>query len=192
VFAHQAANFLRIHDQPLVAQCGTYAPVAVAFKLITNRRNCGDDLGLPGGDAGCVVEGRARDPHQPASFGDGQSSGPVMTDIVAPLGRRALFNAPQHEIDTLTAEGEAIMAEHGEEPEDDEITERLWRIQERIANLAEGEELWPEATKASTGAVIGIGLIRPEDKAAIRKAERTKQMPRLAAKARPPLRSLPR
>jgi hypothetical protein len=125
-----------------------------------------------------------------------------MTDIVAPLGRRALFNAPQHEIDTLTAEGEAIMAEHGEEPEDDEITERLWRIQERIANLAEGEELWPEATKASTGAVIGIGgdskldikrgLIRPEDKAAIRKAERTKQMPRLAAKARPPLRSLPR
>jgi hypothetical protein len=39
------------------------------------------------------------------------------------------------------------MAEHGEEPEDDEITERLWRIQERIANLAEGEELWPEATR---------------------------------------------
>jgi ParB family chromosome partitioning protein len=35
----------------------------------------------------------------------------------------------QREIDALTAEGEAIMAEHGEEPDDDEINERLWRIQ---------------------------------------------------------------
>jgi ParB family transcriptional regulator, chromosome partitioning protein len=92
--------------------------------------------------------------------------------------------AQQAEIAALTAEGDALMAEHGEEPEDDAITERLWRIQERIADLAEGEELWPDAAKANAGAVIGIGrygaldirrgLIKPEDKAAAKKADRAK------------------
>jgi ParB family chromosome partitioning protein len=86
----------------------------------------------------------------------------------------------QREIEALTAEGDAIMAVHGEEPEDDEISNRLWEIQERIAELSEGEEVWPDAAKATAGALIGIGhdgmldirrgLIRPEDKAAAKKA----------------------
>jgi ParB family chromosome partitioning protein len=85
----------------------------------------------------------------------------------------------QAEIDALTTEGNAIIDAHGEEPEDEEISNRLWEIQERIADLAEGEELWPDAAKANAGAVIGIdhdgkldirrGLIKPEDKAAVKK-----------------------
>ena len=62
-------------------------------------------------------------------------------------------------------------------------------IQERIVELSEGEESWPDAAKANAGAVIGIGhdgaldirrgLIRPEDKAAAKKADKAKR-------ARPP------
>ena len=90
----------------------------------------------------------------------------------------------QQEIDRLTADGNAIIDEHGEEPQDEEACDRLWRIQERIVELSDGEETWPEAAKTNAGAVIGInhdgdldirrGLIRPEDKAAAKKADRTK------------------
>jgi ParB family transcriptional regulator, chromosome partitioning protein len=62
----------------------------------------------------------------------------------------------QREIEALTEEGDAIMAEHGEEPDDDAITERLWEIQERIADLSEGQETWPDGAKATAGAMIGI------------------------------------
>jgi ParB family transcriptional regulator, chromosome partitioning protein len=88
----------------------------------------------------------------------------------------------QCEIAALTEEGDALMEEHGEEPEDDAITERLWEIQERIADLSEGQEAWPDSAKAKAGVVIGIaqdglfdirrGLIHPEDKAAARKADK--------------------
>jgi ParB family chromosome partitioning protein len=88
----------------------------------------------------------------------------------------------QREIDALTAEGDAIIAEHGEEPEDEEVVDRFYEIQERIADLSEGEATWPDAAKANAGAVIGIshdgnaeirrGLIKPEDKAASRKADK--------------------
>jgi ParB family chromosome partitioning protein len=90
----------------------------------------------------------------------------------------------QREIDALTAEGNAIIAEHGEEPEDEAVVDRFYEIQERIADLSEGEETWPETAKTNAGAVIGIGhngkaeirrgLIRPEDKAASRKADKGK------------------
>jgi len=65
-------------------------------------------------------------------------------------------------------------------PEDEEVVDRFYQIQERIADLSEGEETWPDAAKAIAGAVIGIGhdgtaeirrgMIKPEDKAASRKA----------------------
>jgi ParB family chromosome partitioning protein len=85
-----------------------------------------------------------------------------------------LTAAQQDEIERLTAEGNAIT---GEEPEDED---RLWEIQQQIEQLSEGDEFWPDAAKANTGAIVGIdhdgkldirrGLIRPEDKAAARKA----------------------
>jgi len=93
----------------------------------------------------------------------------------------------QREIEALTAEGDAIMAEHGEEPDDEEIADHLWEIQERIAELSEGEATWPDIAKANAGAMIGIGhdgtldirrgLIRPEDSAAARKAGTATSIP---------------
>jgi len=92
----------------------------------------------------------------------------------------------QREIDALTAEGDTIIDDpriksgDGEEPDDEEIANRLWEIEERIAALSEGEATWPEIAKANAGAVIGVGhdgtldirrgLIRPEDSAAARKS----------------------
>jgi ParB family chromosome partitioning protein len=89
----------------------------------------------------------------------------------------------QEEIDRLQAEADAFIAEHGEDWEDDdELCARFDEIQERIAELSHGEETWPDAVKANTGAAIGIdhdgeleirrGLIRPEDKAAAKKTEK--------------------
>jgi ParB family chromosome partitioning protein len=102
----------------------------------------------------------------------------------APLIRTEPTAGQQREIEKLTAEGEAITKEHGEEPQDEDAYDRLWRIQERIAELSEGEESWPEAAKALAGAAVGIGhhgnldirrgLIRPEDKPAAKMAERAK------------------
>ena len=90
----------------------------------------------------------------------------------------------QREIDALTVEGNAIIEEHGEEPEDEAVLARFYEIQERIAELSEGEATWPDAAKANAGAVIGIGhdgeaeirrgLIRPEDKATARKVDKAK------------------
>ena len=67
------------------------------------------------------------------------------------------------------------------------VLDRLYEIQERIADLSEGEESWPDAAKAEAGAVIGIGhdgdldirrgLIRPEDRAAARKASTATNTP---------------
>ena len=98
--------------------------------------------------------------------------------------------AQQREIEALTAEGNAITgdprikSEDGEEPEDEAALDRLYAIQERVAELSEGEESWPDAAKAEAGAVIGIGhngelaihrgLIRPEDRAAVKKAAKAK------------------
>jgi ParB family chromosome partitioning protein len=91
----------------------------------------------------------------------------------------------QQEIETLTAEGNAIIDQHGEEPEDEDASNRLWDIQQRIVSLSEGDESWPDQAKANAGAVIGIdhdgaldirrGLIRPEDKAAARKTGNTRK-----------------
>ncbi len=65
-----------------------------------------------------------------------------------------------------------------------EVDEVPAEIQERIADLSEGEETWPDAAKANAGVLIGIGrdgnaeiprgLIRPEDKAASREADKAK------------------
>jgi ParB family transcriptional regulator, chromosome partitioning protein len=96
----------------------------------------------------------------------------------------------QKQIDKLTAEGNALIDDpriksgDGEEPQDDTAADRLYEVQERIIELSEGEATWPDDTKANAGAVIGIdhhgtleirrGLIRPEDKAAAKKAEKQK------------------
>jgi ParB family transcriptional regulator, chromosome partitioning protein len=92
----------------------------------------------------------------------------------------------QQQIETLTVEGNAITAEHGEEPEDEAACDRLWEIQRRIVDLSEGDESWPDKAKANAGAMIGIdhdgaldirrGLIRPEDRAAAKKDGKTRKV----------------
>jgi ParB family chromosome partitioning protein len=101
--------------------------------------------------------------------------------------RKAPTEEQQRQIDALTAEADAILEEHGEEPEDEAVWQRFDAIQEQIAALSEGDELWPETAKATAGAVISIarngildirrGLIRPEDKAEARKAAKPKGAP---------------
>jgi hypothetical protein len=95
---------------------------------------------------------------------------------------RSIFGSTGPHQKALSKKGNAIIDEHGEEPEDEAVLDRFYEIQERIADLSEGEETWPEEAKANAGAVIGIGhdgaaeirrgLIRPEDKAAARKADK--------------------
>jgi ParB family chromosome partitioning protein len=82
-------------------------------------------------------------------------------------------------IDTLQGEADTIMAEHGEEPQDETAYDRLAELQEKIGELSEGEPVWTLAQKAQSGVLITIahngeinvqqGVVRPEDKAAARK-----------------------
>jgi len=90
--------------------------------------------------------------------------------------------AHQKEIDKLTAEGQAILDQHGEDPDDDEARDRFYEIQELVDELARGSEQWTPGDKANAGAIVGIGhdgkpdirrgLVKPEDKAAARKADK--------------------
>jgi ParB family chromosome partitioning protein len=90
----------------------------------------------------------------------------------------------EREVEALTAEADAIVAEHGEDPEDPEVWQRYDALGERIDDLSEGETFWPDDAKATAGAVVTIardgsldirrGLIRPEDKASARKAAKAK------------------
>ena len=85
----------------------------------------------------------------------------------------------QAEIGTLQAEADAIMEEHGEEPADEAAYGRLEAINERIEALSEGEAVWTDEQKAIAGVVVSIahggeiaierGIVKPEDKAALRK-----------------------
>jgi ParB family chromosome partitioning protein len=83
------------------------------------------------------------------------------------------------EMDKLQGEADSIMAEHGEEPQDEAAYDRLAELQEKIGELSEGEPVWSLAQKAQSGVLITIahngeinvqqGVVRPEDKAAARK-----------------------
>lgn len=85
----------------------------------------------------------------------------------------------QAEIDALQAEADAIMEEHGEEPADESAYACLQEIADRIDRLNEGESVWTDEQKAIAGVVVSVGqagevaiipgLVRPEDKAALRK-----------------------
>ena len=85
----------------------------------------------------------------------------------------------QAEIDTLQAEADAIMREHGEEPADEAAHDRLAELQDTIGGLSEGEPVWTLQQKAIAGVYISIGqdgdvsiqrgVVKPEDKAALRR-----------------------
>jgi ParB family transcriptional regulator, chromosome partitioning protein len=93
--------------------------------------------------------------------------------------RAAVTSEQQAEIDRLQAEADAIMAEHGEEPQDEKIYARLAELQETIGGLSEGEPEWTLQQKAIAGVYVTIGqggdvaiqrgIVKPEDKAALRR-----------------------
>lgn len=94
----------------------------------------------------------------------------------------------QAEIDRLTAEYEALIVEHGEDPPD-EIGIQMEQLSDRIDLLSEDTERWEAEDIARCGAIIGVvhggriavqrGLLRREDGA----AEGTPGMPEAATAA---------
>jgi ParB family transcriptional regulator, chromosome partitioning protein len=102
----------------------------------------------------------------------------------------------QAEIDTLQAEADAIMEEHGEEPADEVAYGRLEALTDRIQALSEGEAVWTNEQKAIAGIVVSIGhggeiaiergIVRPEDKAALRRLTNDTGQGRGADDATPP------
>jgi ParB family transcriptional regulator, chromosome partitioning protein len=87
--------------------------------------------------------------------------------------RRALPDHEAEELDRLTVEYDALIEEHGDDPEP-EIAAQLHSRAERIDTLTNRMFAWNDTDIARTGAIIGIahdgsveierGLIRPEDK----------------------------
>lgn len=84
--AHEAADLLVIHPPSLLAQGRLDAAPAVGFERVADRRHGLDEGGVVGSPRRGVVVGGARQPHQPASRGDGEAAGPVIMDIGPLLG----------------------------------------------------------------------------------------------------------
>jgi ParB family transcriptional regulator, chromosome partitioning protein len=93
--------------------------------------------------------------------------------------RAAVTAEQQAEIDTLQAEADTIMQKHGEEPQDEAAYGRLAELQEAIGSLSEGQPVWTLQQKAIAGVYVTIGqdsditiqrgIVKPEDKAALRR-----------------------
>lgn len=87
--------------------------------------------------------------------------------------RQPLPGPQAEELDSLTAEYDALIEAHGEDPEPD-IAQQLENLSERIDSLSGGLFTWRAEDMARAGAIIGIGhdgaaeiergLIRPEDR----------------------------
>lgn len=100
-------------------------------------------------------------------------------------GRAPLDPEQQARMQSLQTEADAIMAEHGEEPEDEKAYDRLAELGEQIDGLSDGTPVWTDEQKALAGARITIshngdlhivrGIVKPEDKAALKKLERAGQ-----------------
>ena len=96
----------------------------------------------------------------------------------------------QAEIDRLTAEYEALLDEHGEDPPE-ETRAQFEALSARIDALSEGTERWEPEDIALCGSVVGIshggrivverGLLRPEDAP----AEDSPSRPKAGAVAKP-------
>jgi ParB family chromosome partitioning protein len=96
--------------------------------------------------------------------------------------RASVTPEQQAEIDRRQAEADAIMKEHGEEPQDEAAYDRLADLQETIATLSEGEPVWTLQQKAIAGVYVTLGpdgevairhgIVKPEDKAALRRLAR--------------------
>src|SRR6478752_10195951 len=92
---HQPHDLLVIDVAAGGAQLGSHAPIAVRRPFGTDLFDAFDELCLLYGHA-CrlVVVGRSREAHQPASFGNRETTGPAMTDVLPLVGWRTCREAP--------------------------------------------------------------------------------------------------
>src|SRR5262249_53738661 len=81
-------------DEALLPKGSADTTVAVGLELLADREHRLHDRGVVGSLLWLVIVGRARNSHQPASFGDREAVGPVMTDVVTFFGRCVFFRAP--------------------------------------------------------------------------------------------------
>lgn len=89
--------------------------------------------------------------------------------------QQPLTKKQQKALDKATAAYDALAAEAGDDY-DDEMSDRLDALSEKIEELSEGESVWQPETLAQSGAILTIvhngklrierGLIKPEDKKA--------------------------
>src|SRR6516225_8350501 len=77
-----------------MAKFGANTPIAIGFEHVANRFHLCNDSRIVRACIAHIVVARASDPHQSASFCDGDTVGPAMTDVVALRGRAAFFTAP--------------------------------------------------------------------------------------------------
>ena len=80
-----------IDDHALVAESRSNAAPAIVFERLADRSDRLDNDGVVRWGRRRIIEGGARKPHQPASFGDGETVGPVITDMGSLLGRALDF-----------------------------------------------------------------------------------------------------
>src|SRR5215213_1524241 len=95
MFPHQPHDLLVVRKDALGVQLSCYPPIAVAGPLGADLLDAFEKPRLRDWLA-CrlVIVGRSREPHQPASFGHRESTGPATTDVVSLLGRAASREAP--------------------------------------------------------------------------------------------------
>jgi hypothetical protein len=94
MLAHQTADFLAVDHQALMAQSGGDPAITIGLELVADYPDPHHDLSIADFYRRSVVEGRACDAHQLTPFGDGETGGPEITDVVPLLGHRVLFSAP--------------------------------------------------------------------------------------------------
>src|SRR5271167_1136505 len=95
MLSHQPHRLLVVDDRPLGTQLRRHAPIAVERPLGTDFLDAFDKPRLFDRLAfRLAVVGRSRKAHQPASFGDRETAGPAMTDVVPLIGWRTCREAP--------------------------------------------------------------------------------------------------
>jgi hypothetical protein len=99
VLAHQPPDLLVIDDHSSMPQPGAHASPAVEFELIADRRDRLDDGSVVMRGDRMVVEDRAGNSHQPASFCDAEARGPTMTDVFALFGRGCASHSPLYKLE---------------------------------------------------------------------------------------------
>src|SRR5215213_5471750 len=94
VLAHQPMELSAVHHDALMAQSRADTAIAVTLEFIADRPDPDENFTRRGGDGRSIVIGRACQTHQFAPPADGDTTGPVTTEVVALLGRDACFKAP--------------------------------------------------------------------------------------------------